>query len=217
MERLVKTIKIIILASAFISSNYSYALGTSTPPNSSIEVRGTLQRYLMNPRGKIDGLILSDGTQVNFPAHMSAKLSTIASPSDEIIVKGFRENKNVFSAESMINTKTNRTIGASAPYLSLSEQEELYGNPIPQQNERVNNHIGMKQLSVTGTIQTQLFDRHGQVSGVILSDDSIVHFGNHSEDQANVYVDVGETLSASGYGTENALGKTLEADKLSNK
>lgn len=212
-----KKIKLIILAVSFIMSSHTFAVNYSNQQNSSIEVSGTLQRYLSDPRGKVYGLILTDGTQVNFPPHMSAKLAIIASPRDEIIVKGFRENKNVFNAESVLNKNTNRTVGASTPYLNFFEQEELYGNTIPRQNKGANNHIGMKRMSVTGKIQTQLFDHRGHVSGVILNDDSIVYFGKDSDDESNVYIDVGETLSATGYGTENAFGKALDAYKLSNK
>lgn len=198
------------------ATNLSSALNAIAQTDASIEVRGTLQRYLMNAHGQVDGLLLTDGTQIRFPPHMSKKLISVISPKDEVSAKGFRENKNVFNAEFITNMKTRRSLGASVPFLNAFEQEDLYGNPMPRPNRGMNSHIGQKQMSASGKIQTQLFDRRGRVNGVILSDDSIVHFRKIVEEESNVYLDVGQPLSASGYGTANAFGKTLEADKISN-
>lgn len=214
-----KTINLMLIILGITLGGYSKAVITSAKYDGTIEVRGIVQRYLMNPRGKVDGLLLTDGTQVKFPPHMSAKLTFIISPKDEVTIKGFKENSKVFNAESITNTKTSQIIVESAPYANAFEREDTYENPLPSKRKGhfSNSRIGLKELSSHGTVQTQLFDRRGKVVGAILNDDSIVHFGKQAQQDTKLNADVGQVINASGYGTENAFGKSFEADKISNK
>jgi hypothetical protein len=47
------------------------AYGNATAPI----VTGRITKFLINPNGDVDGLLLGDGTQVNFPPHLSAALT----------------------------------------------------------------------------------------------------------------------------------------------
>ena len=38
------------------------------------ETKGVVDRFLINPRGDADGLLLKDGKEVHFPPHMSAAI-----------------------------------------------------------------------------------------------------------------------------------------------
>lgn len=218
-----KKIKVLLFSIGLTVSCYTQAVTTTTKPDAALEVRGTLKRYLMNPRGDVNGLLLTDGTQVKFPPQMSAGITAVIAPNDEITIKGFKENSKVFSAESITSTKTSKTVAAVIPDMSTLEQEDIYGRPFtpPHKGMKNNsmNHKGLKEMSSMGKIQTQLFDRRGRVVGAILSNDNIVHFRMHAQDKSNenVNVDVGQDLRASGFGTENTYGKSIEAVKISNK
>ena len=37
------------------------------------ESRGTVKQYTLTPRGDVDGVILTDGTEVKLPPHLSAQ------------------------------------------------------------------------------------------------------------------------------------------------
>jgi hypothetical protein len=37
-------------------------------------VSGTVAHYTLTPRGDVDGLVLTDGTEVSFPPHLSTEL-----------------------------------------------------------------------------------------------------------------------------------------------
>ena len=47
------------------------------------EISGTFERFLLNPHGDADGMILSDGTEVHFPPHMSAELCAAIRPGEK--------------------------------------------------------------------------------------------------------------------------------------
>src|SRR5207244_9529633 len=59
-------------------------LGQPTPT-----VSGTVQQYLLTPHGEVEGLLLTDGTIVRFPPHLSAALASTVKPGDAAPVTGF--------------------------------------------------------------------------------------------------------------------------------
>src|SRR5436309_15397771 len=67
------------------------------------QIGGTVNMYLLNPRGEVDGLLLTDGTQVKFPPHMSADLTSWVRPSESIRAQGVREVASVFTAFTITN------------------------------------------------------------------------------------------------------------------
>lgn len=67
-----------------------------TPPvatqaaGSSSTVSGKVERWLVNPNGDTDGFLLSDGTQVSFPPHLSTTLLQLVKAGDAVEVTGLR-------------------------------------------------------------------------------------------------------------------------------
>jgi len=59
-------------------SGFSYAI-QQLP-----QFQGTVPRYTLTPRGDVNGLLLSDGTEVHFPPHMSAQLVHAIKPGDAV-------------------------------------------------------------------------------------------------------------------------------------
>ena len=59
-------------------------LGQPTPTAS-----GTVQQYLLTPHGEVEGLLLTDGTIVRFPPHLSAALASTVKPGDAVTIAGF--------------------------------------------------------------------------------------------------------------------------------
>ncbi len=59
-------------------------------PEAGTVVTGRVQRFLLNPSGEADGLLLADGTQVAFPPHLSADAMQLLQPGDTVQVGGWR-------------------------------------------------------------------------------------------------------------------------------
>ena len=198
MKHISSAILILITIFGFTQMTTSFAQSENT-----LELKGTVQRFLMNPQGNVDGFMLDDGTQVKFPPHMSSQLTAVISPKDSVDVKGFRENAKVFKAETVTNTKTSKFVVEAPPIVGLDNKKPRKG---PKHGPR--KFEGLQQLSAFGKIQAQLFGRHGEVNGIILSDGTIVHFDprmlDDESDMSNVKTDVGQSLQASGLGTKNS-------------
>src|SRR5216684_3827199 len=52
-------------------------------------VSGTVQQYLLNPHGELEGILLKEGAVVRFPPHLSAALAATIKPGDAVTVVGF--------------------------------------------------------------------------------------------------------------------------------
>src|SRR5713226_5979466 len=50
--------------------------------------RGQVQQFTLTPRGDIDGLILTDGTEVKTPPHLSTQIAYAIKPGDTVTIHG---------------------------------------------------------------------------------------------------------------------------------
>lgn len=178
------------------------------------ETRGQVKYFLMNPEGKIDGFILSEGTQVNVPPHLSRDLTDIVSLRDSVSISGVRESEKVLRAEKITNTSNDK-------YVTVNETTPPASEPTssmpPHKAPKHHQKDGLKQLNVSGKIQSQIYGREGEVTGVVLSDKSVVRFGHEIMKKTNNNFEVGKNLKASGYGTQNSYGKAIEATSVTIK
>jgi hypothetical protein len=111
---------LILLGGAAISSVPLLGQGPPPPPpreprQFGESVEGIVNRYLVNPHGEVDGVLLSNGTQIKFPPHMSADLTRAVKPNDKITAPGRPERAPVFTAFSITNASTGQTVVESRP------------------------------------------------------------------------------------------------------
>src|SRR3989441_6366290 len=176
-------------------------LGQPTPT-----VSGTVQQYLLTPHGEVEGLLLTDGTIVRFPPHLSAALTSTAKPSDAVTVAGFvvaaTAEERAVKALTITNTATGQTVTDQPPA----------GRPLPPDLRG----LTLTPLTVRGTVARLNVNDRGDVDGFILSTDEQVKVRSHNG--ATVVMLLGQqpgaTVQASGYGTRNAFGTVVDADAM---
>ena len=132
---------------------------------------------------------------------MATKLVSIAAPADKVKLKGFRENKVLFEAETVTNVKTNDSVTVA--------------DPIPP-DQAPASHKGLAEFKSHGTIRVQLLGRRGEVNGLILQNGTIVLFGPHLPNELGAQIDVGKRIDVSGYGTQTTYGQSLNAVTITN-
>ncbi|MDD2991428.1 MAG: hypothetical protein PHI64_21030 [Zoogloea sp.] len=163
-------------------------------------VQGQVQRMLINPYGEVDGLRLADGTLVKFPPHLADALTAVVKPGDAVRVIGRPQARGTVHADAIVNTASGQTVYDQPPPLGE-------GRPLPP-------HLRARQLQpqqVEGRVDAVLTGPRGEANGVILSDGSIVRFPPES---LRLSVQPGAPFAASGLGTRNAMGTSLEAVSL---
>src|SRR3569832_2108628 len=76
------------------------------------ESRGTIKQYTLTPRGDVDGVLLTDGTEVKLPPHLSAQTVFAIRPGDEVSVRGLRARAvPLIDATSITNVATGKSVG----------------------------------------------------------------------------------------------------------
>jgi hypothetical protein len=166
---------------------------------------GIVDRYLLTPRGDVNGLLLRDGSQMHVTLRAGQDLTKSIQPGDHVRVHGRRASDSpLVKPDVIINVTDGRSF--TVPYrLDL---------PMPPREERP----AVNEMNAAGTIQVLLYDHlKGVVNGGLLSDGT----------QFRLPPDVGEHFHASlqremnvevrGYGIATPYGTALEAFAIGRK
>src|SRR5882672_9746423 len=80
------------------------------------ETRGIVQRFTLTPRGELDGFLLTDGTEVHLPPHVSDQLAPAVRPGDSISIPGYRSPAVLLIvAMTVTDTSTTQTVVDQGP------------------------------------------------------------------------------------------------------
>jgi hypothetical protein len=163
---------------------------------------GVVERYLIDPRGEVEGLLLTDGSQMHVTSRIAHDLVKAIRPGDHVRVYGIRKKgKAVVQPESIVNV----TAGIS---FSIPLRLDL---PLPPHEE----YLTMTPMRAEGSIQILLYGRKGEVHGMVLSDGTQVRLPLDVGDEFRRSLRVGESVKVEGYGNENQYGRSMEALAMS--
>ena len=163
---------------------------------------GTVARYLIDPRGEVEGLLLTDGTQMHVTSRIASEFINVIKPGHRIRAQGTRKSQPALFEPDVIQNKTTGT-----SFRTPLRQDV----PIPDQENR----LSMTEMKAGGTIEVVLYDYMNQtVRGMLLSDGTQVRLPPDVTDEFRRSLRVGESVEAEGYGVENEYGRALEALRL---
>jgi len=193
---------------------------TSTKYNEAQEEQGSVQRFLINARGEVTGMILEGGTQVSITPVMAARIKKLVSVNDVVLVKGFYENDRVFKAEDITNVRTARRVSEQLSPPPGPVQDDL-PNYLPPEGTHSNitktpgpKFRGLDKISAEGTVQTRLYGKFGELNGVVLSDGTIVNFRPEVINTMELNAEIGDKLKAQGYGTQTNYGRAIDSTEV---
>jgi hypothetical protein len=156
------------------------------------QVKGIVERFLLNSHGELDGLILVDGTEVHFPPHLSTAVGKVLKPGAEVVVYGLRPR---------------RTPVVAAVALDASGHAIVDEGP----NDDDRKKLPRTPLEASGKIVRTLHGPKGETRGALLDDGTIVRIAKHGGAEATALLAVGQPLSARGEGVATADGRCIEA------
>src|SRR5437016_3434080 len=125
------------------------------------ETQGTVQRFTLTPIGELDGVILTNGTEVHLPPHLTTQLATAVRVGDTVTVRGYRSpSVPLVAAVSITDTNTGQTVVDNGPPPPGFRPPPPPGMPAP----------GAQQASVQGKVQRPLYGPAGDLNGALLED-----------------------------------------------
>jgi hypothetical protein len=164
--------------------------------------RGQVQQFTLMPRGDIDGLILSDGTEVKTPPHLSTEIAYSVKPGDTVTVHGLRAAAlPLVQAVSVTDEPTGRTIVDNGPPGPGRGPSPASG-AIPGLSE------------VQGRVRMTLHGPRGDVNGALLEDGTALRLPPPEADRFANLLQPGQALVAEGDAFASALGKVVEVRQL---
>ena len=202
-----------LLIAAFVSTTTPLVAqgkkGKRARISSQAQVYGSVQpatdarvaRLLVNPLGEVDGVLLDNGTIVTFPAHMGDELASTVKPGDLVAVKGYPESATQIKGYVITSTSSNRTVTTLPKPRGGIRMPKFLRN------------LGLKNMTAQGEVRHLRFGK-GVTNGVILADGTIVRFKREALYRFGALMQVGQRITATGYGSENQFGRALEATAL---
>ena len=158
---------------------------------------GTVARYLVDPRGEVEGLLLVDGTQMHVTSHIASEFTKVIKPGHRIRAQGTRKSQSALFEPEVIQNMT--TEGFFRTPLRVDV-------PIPDQENR----LSMTDMKASGTIQVLLYEYMNEaVRGLLLSDGTQVRLPPDVTDELRRSLQVGQSVEAEGTGpkmTTDGLG-----------
>lgn len=187
----------VLLAATFLAGAAGIAIAQDVAiydPGQLPATRGTVAEYSLTPRGDVDGLILTDGTEVHLPPHLGTALVYTVRPGDAVTIHGLRARAvPMVQAMSVSNDAT----GASVTDTGL-------GGP-----------RGVEQpMTVQGRVKAQLHGPQGDMNGALLEDGTIVRLPPPEAQRLAADLSPGASLFVQGNGISGPLGRVIEARSI---
>jgi hypothetical protein len=177
--------------------------------------RGQVQLFTLTPRGDIDGLILSDGTEVKTPPHLSTQIAYSVRRGDAITVYGLHAAAlPLIEASAIADQASGQTIidngpprpgggpPARLPPAASGLTATAAAGPFPGLDE------------AQGRIRMALHGPRGDVNGALLEDGTILRLPPDEAPRFANLLQPGQMVVAEGVAAVNALGKVLDVRQI---
>ena len=163
---------------------------------------GTVRQYTLTPRGDVDGLILTDGTEVKVPPHLTGQIVYSIHPGDAVMIRGLRARAlPLVQAESITNTANGRTVVDNGPPGPAGAGPET---------------------TLSSRVLATLHGARGEVNGALLDNGVVLRLPPPEADRMQALLQPGQIIAVRGARLDTALGSVIDvraigysADRLS--
>lgn len=165
---------------------------------------GIVKSFRKNHHQDIDGVLLEDGTDVRFPPHIGRQVKVAIKIGDAIKIDG--QTKTKPRAEIVLEARRIQT------------RNEVIEIPRPKAHHPKPTHSSGEAMNANGRLVEFHFNRHGELDGFRLDDETEVKFPPHLGSSLERCVAVGDTVLAEGRRHETPKGDIhLHADRITNQ
>jgi hypothetical protein len=171
------------------------------------ETKGKVERFLTNPHGEIDGLVLngkSGTTLVHVPPHMGVDIEDAIEPGEDISVRGVRPRGcDMIAAVALIASDGHSIIDLGPDH-----------KPPHQSRKSPASGKHAKGLSVVGKVRISLHAPKGELRGALLGNGTVVRIGPKEAKRFRELLQPGASLAVRGDGMETPYGTVVDAKQI---
>ncbi len=168
-------------------------------PLSVPEYVGTIDRYLPNAHGQIDGLLLSDGREVCIPPHLSTEVLEVLRVGDPVKLRGVKPRAGDVIAAVSLETADGRRIIDNGP---------------TQDHKAARPRGPAATMVVEGQIARLLHGPKGDVRGVLLIDGQVGRMPPHAVESLRSMLLPGGPIALRGEALVTEYGTVLVATEI---
>jgi hypothetical protein len=175
--------------------------------------RGQVLQLTLTPRGDIDGLILTDGTEVKTPPHLSTQIAYAIKPGGMVTIHGLRAAAlPLVQAVSITDDATGRTViddGPPGPGRELA--------PPPPVGTSPGEASGGPRSGLTeahGRVRMALHGPQGETNGALLDDGTIVRLPPPEAYRFASLLQPGQTIVSEGTELITPIGRVMDARQI---
>ena len=171
------------------------------------KTEGTVDRFLINPHGEINGILLAGDMEVHVPPHLSNEIRTAVKPGAAVTVYGVRPRHAGMIAAVAIEAGSGQRIVDNGP------PEEEHGKKAhgrPKHGARTP-HAPME---AEGTVRRSLHGPKGETRGALLEDGRIIRLPPYEAKACEPLLQPGARLAARGPGLTSDGATVIDAKEL---
>jgi hypothetical protein len=176
-------------------------------PDSLPEIEGTVDRFVVNPHGDIDGITLCRGRElvlVHVPPHLHDEIEAMVSPGMQLTVRGVRpRGADMFAAVAL-------SVGAG---LSIVDEGPEHGPKHAPRHKAKPRRQQCEKMEAAGSVRLSLFGPKGELRGALLDDGTVVRIGPKEAEGIAELLRPGAILAVHGEGLATKYGRVIEAKK----
>jgi hypothetical protein len=178
-------------------------------PNSLPHVEGTLERFLVNEHGELDGMLLRGGIEVATPPHLGAALGDLATQGQSVRVRGVR----LRGAEVVVAVRVENSQGASVTDDGPPEGDAK------DEREKARKAARTRRTRCTceGTLVRFLHGPKGETRGALLDDGTTLRWPPHEGRRVAEDVPLGTSIAVRGERLDTPFGAVIEVTALGPK
>lgn len=205
-----RTLRIGFLLVFPLAAEPATALAQSIYDSSQLpQITGKVLQYDLTPRGDVDGLILTDGTEIHMPPHLSAEIAAAARPGDTVVAHGLKARTlPLFQAMSLSGRESGRTVTDDGPGPLAGPPPHPRHRSAPPRTE------AGPEATRSGTIRFVLHGPRGEANGLLLADGTIVRLPPPVFLSLADRLRAGATVAAAGPVRSSGLGTVLDARRI---
>jgi len=169
------------------------------------DVQGIVKAFKMSPVGDLEGMILTDGTEIHVPPHLSSQLAAAVRPGEPVRVLGWRNSvPNFIVATSLTGQRGQSVVDQGPPTPGTVPPPPPPGQGAP----------GAQQATVQGRVQQVLHGPAGDVNGALLNDGTTLRLPPPLASQASSALQPGQVLTIQGWALSNSYGRVVDAQTI---
>jgi hypothetical protein len=177
----------------------------SAPSGQQVDVTGTVKAFTLTPIGEIEGLILTNGTEIHVPPHLTEQVVSAVHSGESVAVRGWNTGvPNFIMATALTGQRGQSVVDQGPPPPGLRPPPPSSGQPAP----------GAQLGTAQGRILQVLHGPRGDANGAILDDGTTLKFPPPTAWQAVSLLQPGQNVVAQGWSLSNSYGRVVDVQSI---